>query len=178
MKKLMVMMASVALAACAHAAVAVTWQTGTGVKDVNGEAFTTSTSGYTATILFFSDSAGANPIAVTGNTATSYKTKGSAGFAGLTSESFEAGNTYYTKITITEDATGKQWTSEMGSFTIAAGATSGITANFTSGANLGGSSLIGDTSYSGGGSGGIPEPTSGILLLVGAGMLALRRKQK
>ena len=29
-----------------------------------------------------------------------------------------------------------------------------------------------------GGSGDIPEPTSGILLLVGAGMLALRRKQK
>ena len=31
-------------------------------------------------------------------------------------------------------------------------------------------------SYSGGGD--IPEPTSGLLLLVGAGMLALRRKQK
>lgn len=30
----------------------------------------------------------------------------------------------------------------------------------------------------GGGSGDIPEPTSGLLLLVGAGMLALRRKQK
>ena len=29
-----------------------------------------------------------------------------------------------------------------------------------------------------GGSGDIPEPTSGLLLLVGAGMLALRRKQK
>ena len=27
-------------------------------------------------------------------------------------------------------------------------------------------------------SGGIPEPTSGLLLLIGAGMLALRRKQK
>ena len=26
--------------------------------------------------------------------------------------------------------------------------------------------------------GGVPEPTSGLLLLVGAGMLALRRKQK
>ena len=30
----------------------------------------------------------------------------------------------------------------------------------------------------GGGTGGVPEPTSGLLLLVGAGMLALRRKQK
>ena len=31
---------------------------------------------------------------------------------------------------------------------------------------------------SGGGSGGVPEPTSGLLLLVGGAMLALRRKQK
>ena len=31
---------------------------------------------------------------------------------------------------------------------------------------------------SGGGQGGIPEPTSGLLLLVGGAMLALRRKQK
>ncbi len=33
-------------------------------------------------------------------------------------------------------------------------------------------------SFGGGGGGDIPEPTSGLLLLVGAGMLALRRKQK
>ncbi len=37
----------------------------------------------------------------------------------------------------------------------------------------------GGTIVAGGGGGGdIPEPTSGLLLLVGAGMLALRRKQK
>jgi len=34
------------------------------------------------------------------------------------------------------------------------------------------------TSGWGTGGGGVPEPTSGLLLLVGAGMLALRRKQK
>ena len=37
---------------------------------------------------------------------------------------------------------------------------------------------FGATSASYGGGGGAPEPTSGLLLLVGAGMLALRRKQK
>ncbi len=166
MKKIMIMMATVALAACAHAAIAVTWQTGTGVKDVNGNAFTTATTGYTATILYFTDSSCTTPVSgLTGNTATAYKTKGSAGFGGVTSESFEAGNTYYSKITIVEDATGKSWTSQVGSFSLAPGATSGVTVNFTSGLNMGGSSPADG-----------PEPTSGLLLLVGAGILGLRRK--
>ena len=38
--------------------------------------------------------------------------------------------------------------------------------------------MNGLTSYPVTSSGGVPEPTSGLLLLVGAGMLALRRKQK
>ena len=42
-------------------------------------------------------------------------------------------------------------------------------ANFT-----GGGTIV----AAGGGSGGTPEPTSGLLLLVGAGILGLRRKQK
>ena len=42
-----------------------------------------------------------------------------------------------------------------------------------------GSSTHTYAAFGGGGSGGdVPEPTSGLLLLVGAGMLALRRKQK
>lgn len=175
MKKLMVMMAAVAMAAGVHAAVALTWQTGTGVKDVSGNAFTTATTGYTAEIMYSMAADMSTTFDAGGTlTATSYKTKGSAGFGGMTDATFGAG-TYYTQITITEDATGKKWTSGIGSFEIADGQTSGITVNFTSGLNMGGASLIGDTSYSGG---NIPEPTSGLLLLVGAGMLALRRKQK
>ena len=175
------MMAGIALAACAHAAVAVTWQTGTGVKDVNGNAFTTSTTGYTATIMY-STSADLSTTFAAGGTlsTTTYKTKGNAGFGGVTGETFGPG-TYYSQITITEDATGKTWTSGVGSFTIAEGQTSGISANFTTGLNMGGSSLIGSTTYAdgaGGGGDGTPEPTSGILLLVGAGILGLRRKQK
>ena len=179
MKKLMVMMAAVVMAAGAHAAVAVTWQSGTGVKDVNGQDFTTSTSGYTASILY-STAADMSTTFDAGGTlsSTSYKTKGSAGFAGMTDAKFGAGK-YYAQITITEDASGKNWKSDIGSFTIADGQTANPTVNFTTGLNMGGSSLISSTAYSGGGSqGDIPEPTSGLLLLVGAGMLALRRKQK
>ena len=182
MKKLMVMMAAVALAACAHAAVAVTWQTGTGIKDVKGNAFTTDTTGYTASVLY-STAADMSSVFDAGGTLTdtSYATKGSAGFAGKTGANFAPG-TYYTQITVTEDATGATWKSGIGSFTIAEGQSAGPTANFSTGLGLGGSSLIGDTSYSGGSGGGgtegVPEPTSSILLLVGGAMLALRRKQK
>ena len=181
MKKLIIMMAAVALAACAHAAVALTWQTGTGVKDVKGNAFTTSTTGYTAAILY-STASDMSSVFDAGGTlsATSYKTKGSAGFGGTTDANFGPG-TYYSQITITEDATGATWKSGIGSFTIADGQSSGVTVNFTTGANMGGSSLIGDTSYSGGSGGGgetVPEPTSGLLLLVGGALLGLRRKQK
>ena len=46
------------------------------------------------------------------------------------------------------------------------------------GGDAGAGTPISWSSTTGGGSGGVPEPTSGLLLLVGAGMLALRRKQK
>ena len=176
MKKLMTIMATVALAACAHAAVAVTWQTGTGVKDVKGDAFTASTTGYTAAIVY-STKADMSEVFDAGGqlTDTTYSTKGGMGFTGVTGANFAPG-TYYSRITITEDATGKTWTSGIGSFTIAEGATAGPTANFTTGANMGGSSLIGSTTYETPSGGGAPEPTSGLLLLVCAGLLGLRRE--
>ena len=173
MKKLMTIIATVALAACAHAAVAVTWQSGTGVKDVKGNAFTTSTTGYTAAIMYSTKADMSEAFAAGGQlTDTTYTTKGSAGFSGVTDATFNPG-TYYSRITITENATGKTWTSGIGSFTIAEGQSAGPTANFTTGLSMGGSSLIGSTTYD---AGGTPEPTSGLLLLVGAGLLGLRRK--
>ena len=180
MKKIVCLIAAVAMAVCTQAAVAVTWQTGTGVKDASGNAFATTTTGYTAAIAFFTDAAGAQSFAPGGTTSSeSYKTKGSAGFAGMTDAKFDPG-TYYSQITITETATGKTYTSDMASFTVAAGSTANPTINFTTGANLGGSPKLGEIKYVGGSdpTPDTPEPTSGLLLLVGGAVLALRRKQK
>ena len=57
---------------------------------------------------------------------------------------------------------------------------------YTPPASAPGQSLAGSSTFTqsgtitggGGGEGGVPEPTSGLLLLVGGAMLALRRKQK
>ena len=57
-----------------------------------------------------------------------------------------------------------------GSFTVSAVGDSGITSAAPSSWTV--------SAPGGGSGGGAPEPTSGLLLLVGAGMLALRRKQK
>ena len=171
MKKLMIAAAIVCAAVVSQAAVAVTWQSGTGVKDVNGTAFTAQTyTDYTCSILFSTKDDMSKAFAAGGTTSTSqYKTKGSAGFGGNTEVSFDAG-TYYAQLTI-EYKDGRKYTSEIGKFTIADGQSAPTTINFTTGASMGGSSLIGDTTYT------IPEPTSGLLVLLGVAGLALRRRR-
>ncbi len=97
--------------------------------------------------------------------------------------------TYYTKLVITDKASGKELESTMGSFTYTGGDLAAPSLTFY-GEGAGGFATGGAPSASsagwatpgggggGGGSGGVPEPTSGLLLLVGGAMLALRRKQK
>ena len=176
MKKIMIAAAIALAAVVSQAAVAVTWQTGTGVKDVDGNAFTTATTGYLAEIVFSTTADMSEVFAAGGaTTGSSYKTKGSTGFGGTTGANFDAG-TYYAQITITtgEGPSAKVYTSEVGSFKIAAGQTSPPTINFTTGANMGGSSLIGDMRYVGA---AVPEPTSALLMLLGMAGLALKRKR-
>lgn len=170
MKKLMIMLAAIALGFAAQAAVAVTWQSGTGVKDATGASFTTANTAYTATIAFYTDAACTTEFAAGGVlSTTTYATKGSKGFGGVTGETFDGG-TYYAVLTIA-NAT-QTWSSDVASFTIVAGELNSPTINFTSGANLGGSSLINSNPYT-----AIPEPTSGLLALVGFAALALRRRR-
>ena len=174
MKKLMIAAAIVCAAVVSQAAVAVTWQSGTGVKDVAGNAFVDKTTytDYTCSILFSKDADMSTTFAAGGDLSENYyKTKGSAGFGGVkTDATFDAG-TYYAQLTI-EYKDGRKYTSDIGEFTITAGATVGPTINFTTGLNMGGKSVLGDTSYS-----GVPEPTSALLMLIGVAGLALRRRR-
>ena len=173
MKKLIIAAVIVCAAVVSQAAVGVTWKTGTGVKDINGNAFANGEqTDYICSILFSTEADMSKPFAAGGTLTTSqYKTKGSAGFGNVgTGSTFDAG-TYYAQLTI-EYKDGRKYTSDIGEFTITAGATVGPTINFTTGDNMGGKSLIGKMEYS-----GVPEPTSGLLVLLGVAGLALRRRR-
>ena len=183
MKKLMIMAAVAFVAVASQAAVYVTWQSGTVYKpnadgSISSTALTTADA-FTATIAFFTDSACTTPFAAAGGTlsTSTYNSKGGAGYSGTTNTSgtFGAG-TYYAMLTLTGNVGGKDvsYTSDVGSFTIADGALNGPTINFTTGANMGGTSKMSATTWT---VAGVPEPTSGILMLVGLGALALRRRK-
>ena len=183
MKKLMIMAAVAFVAVASQAAVAVTWNSGL-IKKPNADGSMSTSNlatadAFTATIAFFTDSACTTPFAAAGGTlsTSTVATKGTAGYGGTTDTSgtFGAG-TYYAVLTLTGNVGGKDvsYTSDVGSFTIADGALNGPTINFTSGLNMGGSSLMTATKWT---VAGVPEPTSGILMLVGLGALALRRRK-
>ncbi len=105
----------------------------------------------------------------------SASSKGAAG--GLISDSSIADNSDIGLMLVVFDSEGKNYTTVSGisahSYTAETAATA-VTADF--------SSAFGSASWTalggGGGTDPLPEPTSGLLLLVGGAVLALRRKQK
>ena len=167
----MIAAAIVCAAVVSQAAVSVTWQTGTGVKDVAGKDFVNGAQAdYTCSILFSTEADMSKTFAAGGTLSSSqYKTKGSAGFSADTGATFDAG-TYYAQLTI-EYKDGRKYTSDIGEFTIATGATVGPKINFTTG-NAMKAAAIGDTSYT-----NVPEPTSAMLVLLGVAGLALKRRR-
>ena len=158
MKKLVVTLVALAMAIVASAA-STDWKfTAANLKVAGGAAFTGTFE------VFASGGDLSAPVSV-------YSNSGKGSYANVTfsSETLVAGNTYDFYFVMTDG--GNSLTSAVKSVPAAATGTGtigwGNQATYTSNA---------DNWKSGGGD--VPEPTSGLLLLIGGAMLALRRKQK
>ena len=176
MKKIMFILTAVALTTGVHAA-QVAWQ-------LSGDS---SMDGYKVYVLLgdaaqttWADEAAVAAAALTGGTGTMAKQGRVYSVLGTVNDDRvvkgETVNLYYVIVNGDQFATTSPYNATAGVYDMSAGDSP---VNATSQAGTGRTY----TSFSGGGSGGgegggVPEPTSGLLLLVGAGMLALRRKQK
>ena len=181
MKKLIMFIAVAALAMVGYSA-EITWGAGNNwIKDKNGNNLAKDTE---VMLIMASDASAVSSALAAGNSISSYvldtaktsNTKGAiASHEVSNADKFIAGNSYdlAALIMIGDDyvISGSQ------SFTAyTAGVDEASAASFVT--NQGSNPTSAWGPKSGGGGGDIPEPTSGLLLLVGAGMLALRRKQK
>ena len=177
MRKIMCVLGAVALAASAHAA-AVIWNSGTnsnGFKDPDGNSLKNSDL-YTMVVTFY-DTDGTTVL----GTASDNKASTTGAYNGTyDGYNFVADKTYYASAIISANDGSFTREAGIGNFTIPSDG-SDASINFTTGAGFVSASPKWGSTWtdtSGGGSGGVPEPTSGLLLLVGGAMLALRRKQK
>ena len=186
MKKLIVVMAAVAMA-CASQAATIKW--GTGTVKVPG---TTTNMTKTNISLYFwaedvsdpwtskttaSGEGDAATYAISGGTGASATYK--SGAATITGGTYSNGDTAYGAVILTYDANsdgkigvGDYYMTGPGSYTLV------LDVTVTQDLSMGSWTQIVSTTPTPPGPGPVPEPTSGLLLLVGAGMLALRRKQK
>ena len=165
MKKILITVAVVALATISQGA-AVSWSA-TNVKDITGTAIgaKAESAGWTAVCTIFA----ANGTTVVGsNTDT---TAAMSKFSG-TVNGTAADTTYFAQLVITDDK-GNTITSEKAQFTTDSSATYGDI-NFTTGAKF--AAATAKIDYAGGWV-AAPEPTSGLLLLLGVAGLALKRKR-
>lgn len=192
MKKVIVLLAAAAMAVASQAA-SVTWKTGTGVKAPGeGGTFSTTTAGAGTIGLYVwildkgtFDGLTMDTVVSTYKDALGTATGNATGKSGSTGAtvvtthddwSTESATTYYAAVltTYTKDGT-TQYIGNLATAQVNTSGTGGTVNNLAKFVG-GGTSGTAITGYSTGGN--VPEPTSGLLLLVGGALLALRRKQK
>ena len=170
MKKLMFMLVAIVCAVATQAAT-FKWSTGT-LTIPGGDDFITSENGsWAATLSLFTDAD--MKTAVSGAGGLTASTPNASGALGNTVTGLTEGNTYYGIVTVTGTYGGKDYTISVTDPVQIKFKTSGTTQmNFSTAiADAGGWPTGGQ------GDGGAPEPTSGLLLLVGGALLGLRRKR-
>jgi hypothetical protein len=167
MKKIMMMLAVVMAAAMTQAA-AVSWKVTTPI-DANGTAIANNAAGYTCTVSFFTDAGAANAFAAGGTLSDTSITMKQ--FSGKTANTFVQDTTYYAVLTLEDSNLNKVITSEVAAFTVGP---QDPTINFTNGAGFDTETAKVDFAN---GWQAVPEPTSGLLLLLGVAGLALKRKR-
>ncbi len=193
MRKLMVVLAAVALAVSANAA-AVNWKVNAaGVKGYNGSSQVNIGTG--ATVYFVLSSAmsdiataidegtfSASTAGVLGSQSTTANT-GATGTGTVTSgfgTGKDVGDTVAFRVLVidsTHDTSGKTWykfSSELSQSLYDETASPAVPTLAT----FGSTQWTNGTAWTEAGGGGAPEPSSALLLLMGGAMLALRRKQK
>ena len=181
MKKL-VMFIAVAVLAVAGYSAEVMWGAGNNwIKNKDGSNLAQNTE---VMLVMASDASAIATALAAGSSISSYvldtaKTTNTKGYIAnheASSSKLTAGNSYQlAALIIVGDDYVISGTQNFTAYTTGVDEPSGLAFASTQGSNP--TTAWGPKSGSGGG-GDIPEPTSGLLLLVGAGMLALRRKQK
>ena len=166
MKRIVLSLAVVVAAFCAHAA-AVSWQVSS-IKDSAGNLIKATTDKYTAVVTLWSGD-GSTVI----GTSTSTKSNAMSRMDG-TINGTSTGTQYLAQLVITADD-GKTLTSEKAALVTSDSATYAI--NFTNGAGFSDVTAKVDFANWEGGGGDVPEPTSAMLMLLGVAGLALRRKR-
>ena len=173
MKKIMILVAAIASAIACNAA-SVAWGSGAVYKATDPTTkIGKNVTDYTVTVAFFTDSAGTTAATgLTGDLSVSTSGNGSK-FTG-TVDGFDGATTYYTQIVIT--TAGYEAKSEIVAFTTPGTGASAL--DYSDGTGFNG----GWTGFSTANAGAwqpaaVPEPTSGLLMLLGLAGLALKRKR-
>lgn len=168
MKKLIIGTMVAICAVYAHAA-SVVWSS-TSVKDISG-ANVGASSAYTATVAFWADNSGAPGDAIS----TTGLTDGSAAmskYTGTTGDAFSANTTYWTQLILSANDGSASITSEIASFTTDSAASYEINFSTGNGFTTSGAKIDYANDWV-----AAPEPTSGLLLLLGMAGLSLKRKR-